>query len=668
MKKVVIIGAGYSGILTAKKLEKKLRKNADADITVLDKYPFHTMLTELHEVAAGRVDEPSIRINLRKVFAGRRIRFAHDRVQSVDFTEKTVVGELGRYAYDYLVIAAGSQPTYFGIKGAEENTWPLWSFDDAVRLKARILECFRKASAAPDEKHQRRLLSFVIVGAGFTGVEMAGELAEYVPVLCDMLELSPALVRMTILDALPRPVPNLPEALSDKIRRRLQKMGVEVRMNARVLEVGPEEIEIEESGGKTRINAGTVIWVAGIESAEITQEAGKTLSNQRRGRLETDGYLRSVDDKSVYIAGDNLFYVPAGEKDPVPQMVENCEQSADAVAHNIYCAMTGKDAPEHMELYKPKFHGVMVSIGGRYGVARVGSAKNMVSLPSFLAMFVKHFINIIYFAQVLGWNKIASYLKHEFFTIRNKRSFVGGHFSNRTPSFLAVPLRLWLGAVWLFEGIMKIVEGWFSTPRLDEFFNGARRWFDAIITGTGSAAAAVKSAAVAVSASGDAVAGATGGLADEGAAAGRLLLNLDFLGLIRFMFVSGKPPEAATLADYAFRLDIPIANWFVDNVVLQSGGMQIFMQVVIVLLEILIGLSLIGGLLTTPSSFGSLILLFLFSTTTGLYLSNLWMAFAAIAFLWGAGSVFGLDYYTTPWLNRKWRQVGWARKLYLYHN
>ena len=111
-------------------------------------------------------------------------------------------------------------------------------------------------------------------------------------------------------------------------------------------------------------------------------------------------------------------------------MVENCEQSSPAVPKH-FTDIKGKGEKEK---YKPSFHGCMVSIGGRYGVAEVGTDKHMVSLASFFAMFVKHFINIIYYLQVLGWNKVFSYIKHEFFTIRNGRSFVGGHFSNRTPA------------------------------------------------------------------------------------------------------------------------------------------------------------------------------------------------------------------------------------------
>jgi NADH dehydrogenase len=661
MEKIVIIGAGYAGVLTAKKLDKRFRRKTDVSITIIDKNPFHTMLTELHEVAAGRVEEASVRISYRKVFSGRRIHFIHDFVESVDFKSKTVRGKNGSYEYDYLVMAAGSRPTYFGITGASEYTYPLWSFDDAVKLKERITNCFRQASEESDEEKKRKLLSFYVVGAGFTGVEMAGELAEFVPVLCDMLEIDRRLVTIYNVDFLPRVVPNLPEKLSDKIQRRLEKMGVTVMLNTRVVEIGEEYIDLELEGRKSRNMAGTVIWVAGIESAGVTQQAAEVIPSQKRGRLIADATLKSTGDDRVYIAGDNIFYIPEGQKDPVPQMVENCEQSADTVAHNIYCVITGDGTPEE---YRPKFHGVMVSVGGRYGAARGGTAKNMVNLPSFLAMFVKHFINIVYFAQVLGWNKIVSYLKHEFFTIRNKRSFVGGHFSNRTPSFLLVPLRIWLGAVWLFEGIMKIVEGWFKAPKLNGFFGGASEWFNAIINGTDGTGAATSAGQAAA----DAVTSATGGLADTGAAAGKVLFNIDFLGLFRAIFVSGKMPAEATIADYAFKLDIPLMNWFINTLVLPFNGIQVAMQVFIVLAEILIGLSLIGGLFTTPSSAFSLILLFMFTATTGLYLSSFWMVFAAVATLWGAGTIFGLDYYTTPMLKRGWRHVGWVRRLYIYHD
>lgn len=657
MKNIVIIGGGYAGVLSAKKLAKRLKKNLDVQITLIDKNTFHTMLTELHEVAAGRVEEDNIRIPYSKIFAKRRINFVHDYVELVDLENRVVRGKKGNYPYDYAVISAGSRPTYFGVPGAKENTYPLWSFEDATRLKERIHECFRKASTELNEEEKKKLLSFYVVGAGFTGVEMIGELAEYVPVLAERYEVDPSLVTLYNLDALSRVVPNLPEDLSAQIQRRLEKMGVKVLLGANVVEIGDGFIAYNRGGERIQSVAGTVIWVAGIESAEVTQQIGCELPNQRRCRLESDAYLRSVKDDHVYIAGDNLLFTADGDSAPVPQMVENCEQSAEIVAHNIVCAVTGTG---EMEAYKPNFHGVMVSVGGRYGKARVGTANHKINLASFFAMFVKHFINIVYYIQVLGWNKIASYLKHEFFTIRNRRSFVGGYFSNRTPSFLLVPLRIWLGAVWVFEGVLKIVEGWLKNPMLEGFFGGATDWFNSLLGGvsgaTGTAAAA------------DAVSSATSAAGGATASPGTVLFNINFLGIFKAIFVSGKTLAESSISDYAIKFDIPLMNWFINEVLLPRPGLSLAMQIFIVFAEILIGLGMMGGLFTTLSGLVSLVLLFMFASTTGLFLSSFWMIFAGIAILFGGGRIFGLDYYVMPALKNGWKKIGWVRKSYLYHD
>lgn len=660
MKNIVIIGAGYAGILTAKKLEKKLKKAPDVSITIIDKNPFHTMLTELHEVAAGRVDEDSIKISLSKVFAGRKVNVVMDTVDDINFEAKKINGKAGTYEYDYLVLAAGSKPTFFGVDGAEEYSYKLWSYEDAVILKERIHTCFRKAACEHDLEEKKKLLTFYVVGAGFTGVEMIGELAEYVPVLCEKYEIDRKLVTLVDVDILKHTVPILPEKLSVKVEKRLAKMGVEVMLETGVVGIGEDYIELKKNDKVVRNTAGTVIWTAGIESAEVTKEAAGILKSAGRGRIQTDKYLRSVDREEVYIAGDNIMYVPEGEDKPVPQMVENCEQCADTIAHNIIAQIKGSG---ELEEYKPSFHGVMVCVGGRYGVARVGLPNHMFNLASFFAMFAKHFINVIYFIQVLGWNKIFSYVKHEFFTIRNCRSFLGGHFSNRTPSFLLVPLRVWLGAVWLFEGIMKIVEGWLDEAHLSAFFGGASAWFNGIIYGVTDAAAGATQAVDAVAAATGAAAGAA-----EGVSAGTAIFSYKILGLFDVSFVSGKELAASALADYAFKLDIPLMNWFIDNIVLSSDGMQIFMQTTIVIMEILIGLALIGGLFTTISSGASLLLQVMFVCSTGLYLSTFWMIFAGIAVLIGGGRSIGLDYYVMPWLKKQWKRIPFIRRWYLYND
>ncbi len=675
-KRIVIVGAGYSGILTAKKLAKKfkkLKKNNEVNITIIDKNPFHTMLTELHEVAASRVDEDSIKISLKKVFAGRKVDVKLDTVTGIDFKSKKVMGANASYEYDILALGAGSKPTFYGVPGAEEYSFKLWSYEDAVILKDHIHNIFRKAACEPNTEERRKLLTFYVVGAGFTGVEMIGELAEYVPILCEKYDINKNDVSLYDVDGLSRPIPNLPEKLSGKVAKRLDKMGVRLIMNATVCSVGRDYIELKKDDKILHNTAGTVIWAAGIQSCDITQEAGKTLELTRGGRIQIDSYLRSGKDESVYIIGDNMFYIPEGEECPVPQMVENCEQCADTAAHNIVCAVTGQGA---MEVYKPSFHGVMVSIGGRYGVAHVGFPNHMFSLPSFLAMFSKHFINIIYFIQVLGWNKIFSYMKHEFFTVRNCRSFVGGHFSNRTPSFLLVPLRLWLGAVWIYEGAMKIVEGWFKSAKLTDFFGGANDWYNSILNiatstpggDTPSVSTAANAAGAVTSAAADAVTSASTAAGAAADAVGKVLIHFDFLRIFKIIFVCGTDLASSTISDFAFKLDIPAMNWFINTFILPHAAVQTAMQIFIVVSEILVGLALLGGLFTAPAAAFSLVLNFMFVTTTGLYLNTFWMIFAGLAVLIGSGRTFGLDYYVMPGLKKLWKRIPFVRKLYIYND
>jgi len=643
MKKVVVLGAGYAGMLTAKKLAKKAKKaNHQIDITLIDKNPFHTMLTELHEVAAGRVEEESIRINLDKVFAGRGVNVVQDTIADIDFELRTLKGGKASYGYDRLVIAAGSRPNFFGVRGAEANCFTLWSYDDAVKLREHILDMFRKASAESCESKKRELLTFYVVGMGLTGTEMTGELAEYAPILCRRFETDPALVTIAAVDVLERVCPTLPEKLSAKVRARLEKTGVAVKLKTNVLGVGRDHIEYESDSDTARVPTQTVIWAAGTAGAELVQNA-EALSRTSSGRVKTDEYLRALDAANVYVAGDNIYFVPEGDKTPVPQMVENAEHSAHTVAHNVMADIAGGAK----EKYAPSFHGTMLCVGGRWGAAHVGRPGRFVALPSFLAMLSKHFINMVYFMQVLGWHKVFSYMKHEFFTVRNRRSFVGGHFSNRGPSFFLLPLRMFLGFIWLYEGLKKVGEGWMSSPRMGSFFMGARQWYDSVLAG--EIAAGATAAATPVASATPAV----------GAGAGTVLIDWTVLGIFR--------PLLITAPQEAFLLQIFPLDWFLVNFILPHDGLQLLMQIVIVAAEILIGLALLAGLFTTLSGAASLGLQVLFLTSTGLYLSTWWMVPASVAVMFGAGLVFGLDYYVSPWLKKKWRKTGFAKKWYLYH-
>jgi NADH dehydrogenase len=229
---------------------------------------------------------------------------------------------------------------------------------------------------------------------------------------------------------------------------------------------------------------------------------------------------------------------------------------------------------------------------------------------------------------------------------------------------------------------MKIMEGWMTSPKLTGFFGGAQAWYNSILGvageedvtshATGEAAEetvkVVKAAADAVSSATGAGEGAAEGAGNVATHVGTVIFNFDFFGLFQAFLVSGKSLWESTLSDMAFKLDIPLMNWFVGTAILPHDGVQVAMQIFIVLAEILIGLALMGGLFTLPASGFSLILQFMFVATTGLYLNTFWMIFAAIAVLVGGGRTFGLDYYAMPALKKGWKKIPVVRKSYLYHD
>jgi NADH dehydrogenase len=436
------------------------------------------------------------------------------------------------------------------------------------------------------------------------------------PALCEQYHIARNEIKLFIVDALDRLIAALPERLSEKAAKRLSKMGAEIRTVTKVVEVSKESITIEAAGKTETIDTSTVIWTAGIEGSEIV--SGADIEKVRGKRIETNQYLQSKQYEHVYIVGDNIFYIPEGEKAPVPQMVENCEASAHTAADNILSEITEGKTPKHP--YQPKFHGMMVSIGGRYGTAYVGTHKKKFALPSFFAMFVKHMINIVYFIQVLGWHKVYNYLLHEIFRVRHNRSFVGGHFANSTPSFWTVPLRLYLGYCWLIEGwekMWKVVADptnifLFSIPDAD---------------GVASATEVVTDATATVS---------------------------------------------QAVYDYGEALPVPgfikgIVDWSMGTFVAPIAP---YFQAAIVIAEIVIGICLLIGLFTTVFSVFSCILCLMIYSSGMAAASILWHFVASVAVIGigGTGHAFSIDYYILPRLKRAWKKLGFVRKWYIYND
>lgn len=628
-RKIAVLGGGYSGVLTAKHLEKSLRKSkiTDVSVTLIDKNPYHTMLTELHEVAANRVEEDSIKMDLTKIFEGRNVNVVLDNITNIDFDGNKLVGELGTYDYDYLVLGSGSKPTYFGTTGAEENSFSLWSFDDAVKLKIHILDMFRKAEGTTNKELRKELLSFYVVGGGFTGVEMIGELAEWVPHLCKEYHIDKSEVQMVLVDMMPRILNAIPESLSEKASRRMTKMGIIIKPSTAVTEVGSNFIGTKSNDVESKSPSRTVIWAAGIEGSEIVKSTGIGCPQSRGNRVEVTPTLQHTEYKNVFVVGDNMFYIPEGEKMSVPQMVENCEASAKTASHNIMADIKKEDKKE---AYNPKFHGMMVCIGGRYGVAYVGSHTKKFALPSFFAMLSKHFINIIYFLQVLGWNKTWSYLKHEIFAVRDNRSFVGGHFSNNAPTFWALLLRLFLGFNWLLEGIIKM-------EKITQNFNNIFLFTitpEKMPDGVTSASAEVTQ-------------------------------NLPSFIYTLNSFNFGEVEGVKALPVPGFMANI--VNWSMDTMVAPIAP---YVQLFMVLLEIVLGLCLLAGLFTSMISIVSAMFCLMIYSSGMANKEILWFFTGSVALIsiGGTGQAFSFDYYVLPWLKEKWSNLKFVKKWYIYND
>ena len=629
-KNIVILGAGYGGILTAKKIAKKLKKNEDVTITLIDKNAYHTMLTELHEVAAGRVPEESIRIDLEKVFYGRPVKIVLDEITDIDFDSKSLKGSKTSYAYDYLVLGTGSKPTFYGCEGAQEHSLTLWSYEDALKIKYHILEAFEKASVAKTPEMRAHLLTFVVIGCGFTGIEMIGELAEWTDELCFNFNIPKEEVKLYVLDLLPKVLPMFDDKLIKKTEKRLEKMGVEVLTSSTITEVKENAVCIK---GKECIPTYTTIWAAGIEGSDILQHVdGEDIKKQARHRVECDQYLRSVDHEEVFVVGDNVFFIPEGEERPVPQMVENAEHSAKLVSHNIAATVKG----EALKSYQPVFHGAMVCIGGRYGVAQVGTPKKEFVFSGFIAMLIKHMINMVYFFEVLGFNKVWTYMMHEFFHVKNRRSFLGGHFSKRSPNFWLLPLRLFVGAKWFLEGIVKM--GKIASDPSYIFLLPSK--VD--------------------------VSGATE-VVEEVVETVKLAADAGFMDKVLHY--------SAVFSEWGGALPVPefvtnIVDWSMDLVFYQPTGeftaLASVFQTTMVVGEILIGLALIGGLFTMLASAASVVMGAMIWVSGTAPAEMLWYMAAGVALIAGSGSTFGLDYYVLPFLKKRWMKLKFVQKWYLF--
>lgn len=613
MKHIVVLGGGYGGVLTAKKLAIRLKKHRDVRITLIDRKPFHTLLTELHEVVGNRCEEDSIKVELSKIFAEfKNVTVVMDEITDIDFDKTVLRSETNTYSYDYLVLGTGSKPTFWGTPGAEENTFTLWSYEDAIKLREHIPNMFRAAVKERNPERRQEMLTFVVIGAGFTGIEVIGELAEYTQELCNEFYVDPSEVHLHVIDIMEKILPTLPDPLIEKAAKKLRKLGVSIDLQSKITAVEKNCVCI----GDKKLSSGTIIWNAGVEGSDLV--GNLDLEQKGRKRIQTNEKLQTLEHDNVYVVGDNIFFIPEGEAAPVPQMVENAEHAAPLIAYNIAADIKKQEK----KTYKPTFHGTMVCIGSRYGVAYVGTPKKMYQLSGFFAMLIKHMINMLYFFQICGFNKVYSYALHEFFHVKNNRSFIGGHLAKRSPNFWLVPLRVFVGLMWFIEGFKKAMQIW-KDPS-DVFLIPAKT-----VDGVAAVTAEVDAEGVAI--------------------------------------VSEYAGEAALWVP-GFVQDM--VTWSMELIFFKSNGdynaLAYIFQGGMVLAEIAVGCLLMAGLFTALASIASIGMGAMVWISSMAPLDMLWYMIASVALIGGSGSTIGLDYYVLPWLKKYYKRIPIVRRWYIY--
>ncbi len=399
--RVVVVGSGFGGLFATKAL-----KRADVEVTMVAKTSHHLFQPLLYQVATGILSQGEIAPPTREVLADQKnARVILGEVTDLDLEARTVtshvLGRETRLAYDSLIVAAGAGQSYFGNDHFATDAPGMKSIDDALELRGRIFGAFELAELADTEDEIQRLLTFVVVGAGPTGVEMAGQIAELAhrTLRKDFRRINTREARVILLDAAPQVLPPFGKKLGEKTQASLEKRGVEVRLGAMVVDVDEFGLEIKEKDGtRVRIEAATKVWAAGVQASPL----GKQLADQtgasldRAGRISVNPDLTLPGHPEVFVVGDMISL------DNLPGVAQVAIQGAKYVAKEISNRLEGK-APQGPFKYFDK--GSMATISRFSAVALVGPLK----LSGFIAWLMWLAVHLVY---LTGFKNRLSALGH----------------------------------------------------------------------------------------------------------------------------------------------------------------------------------------------------------------------------------------------------------------
>lgn len=388
LPRVVIAGGGFGGLEAAKALRR-----APVRVTLLDRQNHHLFQPLLYQVATAALSPADIAEPLRHILRRQEnSEVILTDVQRVDPAAKQVITSDGPVGYDYLIIAAGARHSYFGHPEWEQFAPGLKSLDDATEIRRRLLLAFEIAEKTADDAERRAAMTFVVIGAGPTGVEMSGAIAEIarVTLVRDFRHIDPAQARVILLDAAPRVLPTFVPELSESARRQLFDIGAEVRLHAQVEDVSASGVRLK---GGEEIAARTIIWAAGNAASPLGASLGVPLD--RQGRVVVNADLSIPGHPEVMVIGDMAHFAPDGEP-PLPGLSPVAMQQGRHAAKNIRAMLAGGWTQAFAYFDK----GTMATIGRHAAVADAGFLR-FSGYPAWLAWLFVHLIFLVGFRSKL---------------------------------------------------------------------------------------------------------------------------------------------------------------------------------------------------------------------------------------------------------------------------
>ena len=421
---VVIIGSGFGGLNAAKKL-----KRADVDVKLIARTTHHLFQPLLYQAATGIISEGEIAPPTRVVLRNQRnAQVLLGNVTHVDLEGKKVISELLGHSYetpfDTLIVAAGAGQSYFGNDHFAEFAPGMKSIDDALELRGRILSAFEQAERSSDPERRRKLLTFTVVGAGPTGVEMAGQIAELADYTLKgaFRHIDSTRARVILLDAAPSVLPPMGEKLGERAAARLQKMGVEIQLGAMVTDVDRDGITVKDSDGTIRrIESACKVWSAGVQASRLGRDlaAQSPVELDRAGRVKVLPDLSIPEHPNVFVVGDMAAV------EGVPGVAQGAIQGAKYVANAIKAELDGAN-PAQREPFQYFDKGSMATVSRFSAVAKIGPLE-FSGFIAWLMWLVLHLVYLVGFKSqittLLSWTLTFLSSRRSQLTITEQQAF-----------------------------------------------------------------------------------------------------------------------------------------------------------------------------------------------------------------------------------------------------